>query len=42
MFIKEILFDTLSLITILNPIAATAIMLSLVKLKFRKFLKKQL
>jgi len=31
MFIKEILFDTISLITILNPIAAAAIMLSLVK-----------
>ncbi len=29
--IKEILFDTVSLITILNPIAAAAIMLSLVK-----------
>ncbi len=28
---KEILFDTISLITILNPIAAAAIMLSLVK-----------
>ena len=31
MFIKEILFDTISLVTILNPIAAAAIMLSLVK-----------
>ncbi len=31
MFLKEILFDTISLITILNPIAAAAIMLSLVK-----------
>ena len=31
MFFKEILFDTISLITILNPIAAAAIMLSLVK-----------
>jgi len=31
MIIKEILFDTISLITILNPIAAAAIMLSLVK-----------
>jgi len=31
MFLKEILFDTVSLITILNPIAAAAIMLSLVK-----------
>ncbi len=29
--LKEILFDTISLITILNPIAAAAIMLSLVK-----------
>jgi len=29
--IKDILFDTISLITILNPIAAAAIMLSLVK-----------
>ena len=29
--IKEILFDTISLVTILNPIAAAAIMLSLVK-----------
>ena len=29
--IKEILFDTISLITILNPIAGAAIMLSLVK-----------
>ena len=28
---KEILFDTISLVTILNPIAAAAIMLSLVK-----------
>ncbi|GAB6045429.1 hypothetical protein JCM11957_10270 [Caminibacter profundus] len=28
---KELLFDTVSLVTILNPIAATAIMLSLVK-----------
>jgi len=31
LFIKEILFDTISLITILNPVAAAAIMLSLVK-----------
>ena len=31
MLFKEILFDTISLITILNPIAAAAIMLSLVK-----------
>ena len=31
MFIKEVFFDTISLITILNPIAAAAIMLSLVK-----------
>jgi len=30
-FVKEILFDTISLVTILNPIAAAAIMLSLVK-----------
>jgi len=30
-FIKEILFDTISLVTILNPVAAAAIMLSLVK-----------
>ena len=29
--LKEILFDTISLVTILNPIAAAAIMLSLVK-----------
>jgi multiple antibiotic resistance protein len=29
--VKEILFDTISLVTILNPIAAAAIMLSLVK-----------
>jgi len=28
---KEILFNTISLITILNPVAAAAIMLSLVK-----------
>jgi multiple antibiotic resistance protein len=28
---QEILFDTISLITILNPLAAAAIMLSLVK-----------
>ena len=31
MLFKEIFFDTISLITILNPIAAAAIMLSLVK-----------
>ncbi len=31
MFFKDILFDTISLVTILNPIAAAAIMLSLVK-----------
>ena len=30
-FVKEILFDTISLVTILNPVAAAAIMLSLVK-----------
>ena len=28
---KQILFDTISLVTILNPIAGAAIMLSLVK-----------
>ena len=31
MFFKDIFFDTISLVTILNPIAAAAIMLSLIK-----------